>query len=48
MRLEATPLDARVVMPPRRPGGVDPRVLEAAVVAPCSVESRPRLLAPGQ
>lgn len=47
MRLEATPLDARVVMPPRRPGGVDPRVLEAAVVAPCSVESRQRLLAPG-
>lgn len=47
MRLETTPLDARVVMPPRRPGGVDPRVLEAAVVAPCSVEARQRLLAPG-
>jgi bacillithiol biosynthesis cysteine-adding enzyme BshC len=47
MRLETTPLAATVPWPQRRPGGVDPRVLEAAVVSPCTVESRQRLLAPG-
>lgn len=47
MRLASTPLGAPIVLPPRRAGGVDPRVLEAAVVAPCSIESRQRLLEPG-
>lgn len=47
MRFVATPLALSVPLPARRPGGVDPRVLEAAVVAPCMPEARQRLLAPG-
>ena len=47
MRFVPTPLPATVALPAQRPGGVDPRVLEAAVVAPCMPEARERLLAPG-
>jgi bacillithiol biosynthesis cysteine-adding enzyme BshC len=47
MRLVSTPLTATVAFPAQRPGGIDPRVLEAAVVAPCIPEARERLLAPG-
>jgi bacillithiol biosynthesis cysteine-adding enzyme BshC len=47
MRFVATPLASSVPQPEQRPGGVDPRVLEAAVVGPCMPEARQRLLAPG-
>ena len=42
-----TQLQAMALGERRLPAWADPRVLEAAVVAPCSVESRQRLLAPG-
>lgn len=47
MRLVTTPLAPVASAPAQRPGGVDPRVLEAAVVGPCMPEARASLLEPG-
>ncbi len=47
MRLVTTPLAPAAPTPAPRGGGVDPRVLEAAVVGPCIPEARAGLLDPG-